>query len=119
MHYVITATSWRNVNPDFDESELKEGESLVDQLPQWLIDWDAQFWESKREADEQLAWQAEEIVFINNQLMAIEEEAETCEETGALPGTRSQWLSHRTKVRNWKDGAEGFPETDRHPARPS
>jgi hypothetical protein len=50
--------------------------------------------------------------------MALEEQEATGEDTGALPGTRLQWLSYRTKVRAWKEGAEYFPDSSHRPAQP-
>ncbi|MGY3644129.1 hypothetical protein [Pseudomonas fluorescens] len=118
MPYVINATGWNSVSDDFQESELSEGETLVSEIPQW-------FYERLAAAEEQAllmvaenAWREQEIGSIANQLMALEESEATGEAAGALPGTRSQWLSYRTKVRAWKEGAEGFPDSAQRPARP-
>ncbi|MFC3939651.1 hypothetical protein CCU68_18880 [Pseudomonas gingeri NCPPB 3146 = LMG 5327] len=59
-------------------------------------------------------WQAQEMLVIEDQRMAIEEE-----DPEALPGTDKEWLQYRTKVRKWIEGAEGYPEMTRRPVRPS
>ncbi|NWD49006.1 hypothetical protein [Pseudomonas gingeri] len=61
----------------------------------------------------ELEWQATEMSFIANQLLAIEEEADD-----ALPGTRKQWLSYRTLVRLWHESAD-FPDQSKRPIRPA
>lgn len=68
-------------------------------------------------------WRVAELVVIADQLLALEE-AESSIENGEpvpedlLPGTRSQWLSFRTKVRAWKVGAVNFPNSAFRPVRP-
>jgi hypothetical protein len=39
MTYAINATGWRAVLDDFDPSNLAPDETLVTELPQWLIDY--------------------------------------------------------------------------------
>ncbi|WP_046068430.1 hypothetical protein [Pseudomonas synxantha] len=63
-------------------------------------------------------WREAEIQAIGNQLMAIEEAEAGSEDAHPLPGTRSQWLIYRTKVRAWKAGEEGFPDQSKRPVRP-
>lgn len=60
------------------------------------------------------AWRVIEMSEIANQLIAIEDGAED-----ALPGTEAEWRAYRTKVRNWKEGVESFPDAARRPVRPS
>ncbi|RIJ09852.1 hypothetical protein DXT77_15535 [Pseudomonas sp. 91RF] len=112
MPYAIWIDGWRAVNDDFTAENLLEGESLADQVPQALIDSVAQKSERLALAQVELEWQTAEIQFINNQLMALEEGAD------ALPVTREQWLPYRTRVRNWKEGADGFPYPENRPWRP-
>lgn len=57
-------------------------------------------------------WRNEEMEFVANQLIAIEDEA-----PDALPGTLKQWRDYRTKVRLWPE-AEGYPNEVNRPARP-
>lgn len=59
-------------------------------------------------------WRAEEMDFIANQLIAMEDSA-----PDALPGTEQQWRAYRTGVRNWKEGAAGFPDATKRPVRPA
>lgn len=119
MPYAIRIDGWRAVSDDFQIDELLPGEELANEIPQELLNWDAE--NSIRLALVRLEqqWQSDEISFVNNQLMAIEETAETGEDTGALPGTRGQWLSYRTKIRNWKEEAENYPFSTYRPARPT
>jgi len=109
MPYAITVTGWRAINPDM---ELLEGETFADEIPQWLADASAAADAQREDARIEDGWRAAEILEINDQLMALEEGAV------ALPGTREQWLAYRTRVRNWKEGAEGFPEPANRPRRP-
>lgn len=65
------------------------------------------------------AWREAQLIAIANQLDALEEA-----EAGAAPvdlfaGTRLQWLQYRGQVRNWKEGAEHFPDASYRPVRPS
>jgi hypothetical protein len=57
-------------------------------------------------------WQAQEMEFIANQLLAIEEDADD-----ALPGTRKEWLAYRTRVRLWHESSD-FPSSTKRPVRP-
>jgi hypothetical protein len=111
---------WRAVTSDM---ELFDDEVFYQDVPQWAYD--------KQEADRikaektaaENSWRDLEIAAIANQLMAIEE-AEAAEEAGEeppadlLPGTRTQWLSYRTKVRAWKEGNVNFPDETKRPVRP-
>ena len=64
-------------------------------------------------------WRAAEIAVIEDQLMAIEELEGGSTEADPLPGTRTQWLQYRTKVRNWKENSTGFPDQALRPVRPT
>lgn len=64
------------------------------------------------------AWRVSEISLIANQLMAIEESEAGGDVPDLLPGTRSQWLSYRTKVRAWKEGHVDFPDETKRPTTP-
>jgi hypothetical protein len=118
MPYVINATGWNSVGADFRESELSEGETRVSDIPQWFYDRLAAAEEQALLMAAENAWREQEIGSIADQLIALEESEAIGEVAGALPGTRLQWLSYRTKVRAWKEGAEGFPEAAHRPARP-
>ena len=37
----------------------------------------------------------------------------------ALPGTEREWRGYRIQVRAWKEGAEGYPDSEHRPARPN
>ena len=64
-------------------------------------------------------WRDSEIYLISNQLMAIEEYEAGGEVPDLLPGTRTQWLAYRTKVRAWKEGNVLFPDSSKRPIRPT
>jgi hypothetical protein len=68
---------------------------------------------------EENAWRETEILAISNQLMALEEQEAGVEDSGALPGTRLEWLQYRTKVRNWKEGHPDFPDMTARPVQPA
>lgn len=59
-------------------------------------------------------WQEAEMRLIAEQLPALEDGDPT-----ALPGTEREWRNYRIQVRAWKEGAEGFPEAEKRPVRPS
>ena len=60
------------------------------------------------------AWRSGEMTFIAEQLIGIEDD-----DPDALPGTDREWRDYRIQVRAWKEGAEGFPEAESRPVRPS
>lgn len=64
------------------------------------------------------SWRDAELVIIANQLDALEEAEVGEPPEDLLPGTRTQWLSHRGKVRNWVEGVGDFPDTSKRPTRP-
>lgn len=97
---------------------LDPDETAYSDIPQWVYDKFQAAEESVISITAENVWRDQEIEVISNQLMALEEEEATSEDTGALPGTRVQWLSYRTKVRAWKAGAEHFPDASHRPPRP-
>ncbi|MBV4518546.1 hypothetical protein KVG88_00595 [Pseudomonas sp. SWRI74] len=60
------------------------------------------------------AWRLKETAFIADQLIGIEDG-----DPAALPGTEAEWRAYRTKVRNWKEGAQFFPDLTHRPIRPA
>jgi hypothetical protein len=115
MPYAITVNGWRAIN---EGMELQEGEAYTEEIPQSFLDSVAVANARAGKVRSEEAWREQEISAINNQLMALEEAQATGEDTGTLPGTQLQWLKYRTKVREWKDDVENFPEPDHRPARP-
>lgn len=113
--------SWRAVSA---EMELEEDETFYKSIPEWAIQMEEDRIERARLVTIENAWRDKEINVIANQLMAIEE-AESALEEGLDPpddlmsGTRSQWLSYRTKVRAWKEGNVDFPDANKRPVRPT
>lgn len=65
-------------------------------------------------SEKEALWQESEMLVIAEQLLAIEDD-----DPIALSGTERQWRDYRIQVRAWKEGAEGFPESERRPVRPS
>ena len=60
------------------------------------------------------SWKAQELKEIADQLLAIEDG-----DPAALPGTEREWRDYRIQVRAWKEGAEGYPDSEHRPIRPS
>lgn len=58
-------------------------------------------------------WQSAEMAFIADQLIALEDQ-----DPNAQPGTERQWRDYRTHVRQWAEGAEGYPAMEYRPNRP-
>ena len=65
-------------------------------------------------AKAELHWQTSEMAVIADQLLAIEDG-----DPAALSGTEREWRDYRIQVRAWKEGAEGYPDSEHRPARPS
>jgi hypothetical protein len=112
MPYAILSTgSFIQVGDDYQPID---GETLHDDVPQWAYD----AIEAAKLREELAAtegeWRNSEMVFIANQLTAIEDE-----DPAALPGTTSQWKAYRIKVRAWVEGAQDYPEAASRPVRPS
>lgn len=113
--------SWRSVNA---EMELEDGETLYITVPEWAIQMELDKIEYARISLIENEWRESEINLIANQLMAIEESEASVEDGGEptpdlLPGTRSQWLAYRTKVRAWKEGNVNFPDYTKRPKQPT
>lgn len=121
--YVAAVYSGSTANNDEASYDaLRWGDSRP--KPTWQELQDA--WEVSRWPDydaeafsREVLWKTDELVVISEQLLAIEEFEAGSEEANPLPGTRTQWLQYRTKVRNWIEGAAGFPEISNRPVRPS
>ena len=60
------------------------------------------------------SWQEAEMSLIAEQLPAVEDG-----DPAALPGTEREWRNYRIQVRAWKEGAEGYPDSEHRPARPN
>lgn len=97
---------------------LDPDETAYLDIPQWVYDKFQAAEESVISIAAENVWRDQEVDAIANQLMALEEQEATGEDTGALPGTRLQWLSYRTKVRAWKDANDRFPNSAHRPSRP-
>lgn len=77
----------------------------------WSLKYNIRYLEgSARERE----WQELEMALIADQLLSLEDDDPT-----ALPGTEREWRDYRIKVRAWKDGAEGYPEIENRPQRPT
>ena len=57
-------------------------------------------------------WAEQERKFVAEQLEAIEDGEQ-------VAGTERLWRDYRTQVRAWKLDADGFPDSNLRPARPS
>lgn len=101
-----------------EDTVLDADETLCADIPQWVYDGFLATEQCFQMVAVENLWRDQEVETISNQLMALEEQEATGEEAGAMPGTRVQWLSYRTKVRAWKEGAENFPDSSHRPPRP-
>ena len=98
-----------------DWIEIPYGPMAADQM--WLFPgWGPSPSQSRFAED---AWRESELEVIADQLQAIEEAEAGEPPADLLPGTRAQWLAYRGKVRNWKEGAEHFPDFNYRATRPS
>lgn len=68
----------------------------------------------KEKASIESKWMTLELLFIADQLLSLEDDDPT-----ALPVTEREWRDYRIKVRAWKSGAEGYPEIENRPQRPT
>ena len=62
---------------------------------------------------------AEETQWVESERNYVAEKLEAIEDGEEIPGTEREWRDYRIQVRAWKQGAEGFPDSDKRPARPS
>jgi len=62
---------------------------------------------------------AEETQWVESERNYVAEQLEAIEDGEEVPGTEREWRDYRIQVRAWKQGAEGFPDSDKRPARPS
>jgi len=103
--------SFRAVSEDM---ELQEGETLYEDVPQWVYDLiEANRINAELTAAED-AWRTKEMESIADQLIAMEDD-----DPEALPGTERQWRDYRTLVRGWKEGHPDFPSAGSRPHRPA
>lgn len=114
MPYAITENGWRAVPEEYTQEDLAEGETLVDEVPQSLVDSMAAAEANNLLVQAETTWRADEMAFIGYQMTAIEDE-----DPAALPGTTEEWRAYRIKVRAWVDGATGYPDSTQRPVRPT
>lgn len=112
--YAITNSGWRAVTDDSTEADLKLGETLVEELPQWLLDAVLAAQALERDTAIEDAWRVSELAAIADQLAALEDD-----DPARLPGTDAEWRAHRIRVRAWKEGNENFPHLAQRPIRPA
>lgn len=60
------------------------------------------------------AWRDSEINVVKDNLEAL-----LFDDPDALPGTDAEWKAYGVALRRWKEGAEGWPDSARRPARPA
>lgn len=65
-------------------------------------------------AERESVWAVDEMKAIADQLLMLEDG-----DPKALSGTEREWRDYRIALRDWKEGAAGFPEIEQRPARPS
>lgn len=64
---------------------------------------------------------AVESVWVEAERKYVGEVLEAIEDGGddAPPGTEREWRDYRIQVRAWKEGAQGFPDIEKRPVRPT
>lgn len=62
---------------------------------------------------EEKDWSANEFIVISEQLVMLEDD-----DPNALPGTDRQWRDYRIALRQWKEGAQFYPDMNYRPKRP-
>ncbi|MFK9081944.1 hypothetical protein [Pseudomonas neuropathica] len=90
---------------NIDWSQLITGESKAAEAAQALV---------ARQSEAENTWRTEEMDFIADQLIAIEDG-----DPSALSGTEREWRDYRIEVRAWKSGALHFPDFTERPVRPA
>lgn len=58
-------------------------------------------------------WRLGEVDFTENQILLIQ-----VSDPSALPGTQDAWTIYLAQVKLWKDGRQGFPDSNSRPVRP-
>ena len=61
----------------------------------------------------EIAWKAAELLAVAEQLLRIEDG-----DPKALPGTDRQWRDYRIELRDWIEGAVGYPDATKRPVSP-
>ena len=87
------------------------------------IDWSklrkAADFAAQKEAERLAPLIATEAEWVELERKFVSEQLEAIEDGENVPGTEREWRDYRIQVRAWKQGAEGFPDSDKRPARPS
>lgn len=108
--------TWRGIDP---EIKLDADEVLYEELPNWAFEAQVAQQLLREASSAEVSWQQEEIINIDNQLMAIEEYQAGIDGVVLLPGSRVDWLEYRSKIRLWKIGGNAeYPKVASRPKRP-
>ena len=62
---------------------------------------------------------AVEVQWVEQERKFVAEQLEAIEDGELIVGTERQWRDYRTQVRAWKLDAEGYPDSNMRPLRPS
>lgn len=95
------------------DMELQGSEIYYEDLPNWAYEKFEAGQQEAQKVQSENSWRIREVAFVTDQLIGIEDADPT-----ALPGSEAEWRAYRTKVRAWKEGADGFPDSAQRPARP-
>ena len=74
---------------------------------------------AQREAERLAPLMATETEWVEMERKFVGEQLEAIEDGEDMPGTERKWRDYRIQVRAWKEGAEGFPDAEKRPLRPS
>ena len=62
---------------------------------------------------------AEETQWVESERNYVAEQLEAIEDGEEIPGTEREWRDYRIQVRAWKEGTEGYPDSENRPVRPA
>ena len=62
---------------------------------------------------------AVEVQWVEQERKFVAEKLEAIEDGEQVAGTERLWRDYRTQVRAWKVDADGYPDSNLRPARPS
>lgn len=97
---------------------LEDDETLVEELPNWLLTKLEEIGNLAGKAASEGAWRSEELSATARQLEALEEAEADVPPAHLLGGTRKAWLRYRGQLSSWKEGSFNFPDRSFRPTRP-
>lgn len=97
---------------------LEDDETLVEELPNWLLTKLEEIGNLAGKAASEGAWRSEELSATARQLEALQQPEADVPPADLLGGTRKAWLRYRGQLSSWKEGSLNFPDRSFRPTRP-